>query len=233
MYREARKTFNPFVGCRFNCVYCKPSFQRLMRRQKKRCIKCYMYEPHFHVERLRQTPPRTVGDEFIFLCDCGDVSFMSPQEWELLLEYVEKWSDRIFLIQSKSPICFTKYNFPSNVILGTTIETNKINFNIEGCKYKSYREISNAPLPEERYKAMLKVKHRRKAVTVEPILDFDLDVLVSWILNIKPEFVYVGYDNHNCSLPEPKLEKTLKLIAELESKGMIVRRKTLRKAWYE
>ena len=33
MYAEA-KTWNPFKGCAFDCVYCVPSFQRQAKRQK-------------------------------------------------------------------------------------------------------------------------------------------------------------------------------------------------------
>jgi len=232
MYREAKdKTVNLFVGCKYNCVYCKPSFQKMMKRQKHRCLKCYNYEPHFHPERLKRRPPKTKGKEFIFLCDCGDVSFMTPEQWEMLIEYVEKWNDRTFLIQSKNPLCFAPYSFPENVILGTTIETNWVHFSFS--KYRNYWNISKAPLPVYRCQAMIMLKHPRKAVTVEPILDFDLHVLLTWIVKIWPEFVYVGYDNHKCYLPEPPLQKTLHLIEELEKEGIEVRTKNIRKAWYE
>jgi hypothetical protein len=80
---------------------------------------------------------------------------------------------------------------------------------------------------------MLKLKHPRKEITIEPILQFHLDMLIPCVDAIKPEFIYVGYDNHNCLLPEPKLEETLKLIEELEKHGFEVRRKTVRKAWWE
>jgi hypothetical protein len=77
--------------------------------------------------------------------------------------------------------------------------------------------------------------HPRKYVTIEPIMEFDLDAMVEWIKEINPEFVYVGYNNldsKNFHLPEPPLEKTMKLIAELE-KITEVRLKTIRKAWFD
>jgi hypothetical protein len=63
-------------------------------------------------------------------------------------------------------------------------------------------------------------------------LDFDLHIFLSWIRNIAPKIVYIGYDNHNCKLIEPSITKVLDLISHLEE-FTEVRRKTLRKAWWE
>jgi hypothetical protein len=38
MYADA-KTWNPFKGCRFDCTYCVPSFQRQAKRQMHLCSK--------------------------------------------------------------------------------------------------------------------------------------------------------------------------------------------------
>lgn len=46
--------------------------------------------------------------------------------------------------------------------------------------------------------------------------------------NVKPEFVYVGYDNYYFKLPEPELAKTKQLGAVLEAAGVQVRWKVLR-----
>jgi len=233
MYAENRKTINWFVGCVHNCIYCKPSFQRQMKRQKHNCPRCYHYEPHAHLERLLKSPPKTFGDEFVFFPSSGDIAFASLNELNSSLDYVHKYPSTTFLMQSKDPFCFLlKRNFPNNLILGTTIETNKTLFAKTPSEFKSYQQISNAPILEKRYLAMLHIQHNRKLVTIEPILDFDLEILVLWIKEIEPEIVYVGYDNHNCRLPEPPLAKTKQLIAELQ-KFTEVRTKTLRKAWYE
>ena len=47
MYAQA-KTWNPFKGCEFDCIYCTPSFQRQSKRQKNLCGDCYAYSPHCH-----------------------------------------------------------------------------------------------------------------------------------------------------------------------------------------
>lgn len=232
MYPENRKTLNWFVGCAHDCIYCKPSFQRQMKRQRKNCEKCYRYEPHAHLERLLKPPPKTEGDEFIFFPSSGDPVFATPKEFCSALKYAEKYSDRTFLIQSKNPACFFDYHFPKNVILGTTIETDRIFWLNNPSQFQHYNQISQAPYPTERLNIMLDVRHNPILITIEPILDFCLLAFVDWLKNIHPNIVYVGYDNHNCKLPEPKLAKTDQLIEELE-KFTAVRVKTLRKAWYE
>lgn len=55
MYKLSIKQWNPFVGCKHQCIYCKDSFQlQLKRWAKKNCKKCYDFVPHSHPERLTQ-----------------------------------------------------------------------------------------------------------------------------------------------------------------------------------
>ena len=231
MYPENRKSINWFVGCDHDCVYCKPSFQRQAKRQKNRCPKCFNYEPHAHLERLLKSPPKTSGKDFVFFPSSGDPAYASAQEWRVAISYMEKYPNVTFLVQSKDPICFLPYKFPDNVILGTTTETNILSFNIENCKYEFYGDVSKAVYPIHRLQHLAELNHKRKFVTVEPILSFGVSFSVL-IQTVNPEFVYVGYDNHNCKLPEPSLTETQRLIKELE-KFTEVRVKTLRKAWWE
>jgi len=239
MYKEAKgKTVSPFVGCLHDCVYCDSSFKRQMKRRKKACSDCYNYIPHSHLERIIKgekwvPPPKTEPNEFIFLCDFADVTFAPEDVMQTIIDWTLQYRDRTFLIQSKNPRCFHQYIFPFNVILGTTIETNREVFDTPS-EYLFYRAISKAPLPIMRYRDMVNLMHQRKLITNEPILDFDLDVLVSWIKEIKPEVVYIGYDSHpdKNKLPEPPLWKFDLLKSELE-KFTEVRVKERRKAWWE
>jgi hypothetical protein len=82
---------------------------------------------------------------------------------------------------------------------------------------------------------ILQITHiPKRFISIEPILDFDLDEFLEAIDDITPEFgVAIGYDNYNHHLPEPTLEKTMALIKGLEDAGIKVYRKTLRKAWNE
>jgi len=220
MYRGAR-TWNPAVGCLFNCVYCFPSFHRQLMRQKRRCILCYYYFPHYHPERLKKIP----SSRIVFVCGCGDIAWYSLRYVKKIIDRIKEHNkrrpDKIYYLQSKDP-AFFKYivdDLPENVILLTTIETNRD---------EGYNKISRAPRPSVRFKDFLSIDYPRKAVTIEPIMDFDPPILLSWIKQIKPEFVYIGYNSRpkQVQLPEPPLQKTLKFIEKLE-KITEVRKKDL------
>lgn len=225
---EGVKTWNPYVGCKFDCVYCKPSFQRQAKRRKKWCEKCYSYEPHFHPERLKRVP----NAEVIFACAYGDIAFAHLSWIDDILQTIELHPDKTFYLQTKDPAIFEKlsdfYDLPDNLKLGVTLETDDEIFATPS-EYKRYYQISNAPSPRKRLN--YSIRDLIDYVTIEPILDFSWEFLHE-LRRTKPEFVYIGYDNHNCRLPEPPREKTLKLIEELE-KFTEVRLKTIRKAWWE
>jgi hypothetical protein len=236
MYRENRQTINWFVGCNHRCVYCQPSFQAQMKRQLHNCLKCYNYEPHAHLERLSKPPPKTEGNEFIFFPSSGDPAFATHTQFQTAIDYAEKYQDRLFLIQSKQPQCFLRFDFPQNVMLATTIETDKIIWRDTPSQYTRYLQISKAPYPFQRARTMRQIRKQfpknQIILTAEPILDFHHYGFLDELTSILPDIVYVGYDNHNCKLPEPPLEKTEQFIEKLEQ-FTEVRVKTLRKAWYE
>lgn len=210
MYSDSVKQWNCAVGCNYGCTYCKPSFQAQMRRQIHNCELCGNYIPHFHEERLsnnwikKNLPKKTKGDEFIWVCSSGDIAFY-PGAWiEKIIEKIIEMPNRTFLFQTKNPKTFERFNFPANVILGTTIESNR-----------SYHSISKAPTQFVRYNDFLAIKHPRKIVTIEPIMQFDLAAMVGMMKNITPERVYIGYDTRNCGLVEPRLAQTEALIKGL------------------
>jgi hypothetical protein len=125
-----------------------------------------------------------------------------------------------FLFLTKNPKRFREFVHlcRDNIILGATIESNG-----------SY-DFSRAPPVTERARAMAELSFKRKFVSVEPILDFDLDIFADMIEGIAPIHVSVGYDNWNNHLPEPSLSKTKRLIERL-NEFTEVRERTLREAW--
>jgi len=225
MYPLSIKQWNPFVGCKHNCIYCKPSFQAQLKRwAKTECEKCYNFIPHQHPERLIQKLPKTRYGQFIFVGAAGDMTFCSTEYLLEILTRIGSEPDKTFLIQSKDPKTFNRVKFPDNVILGTTLETNRDNL---------YEGISKAPKPSARYKDFLKVNHPLKMVTIEPVIDFDVDVMVNWVAKINPCMVWLGYDSRSSGLPEPELEKVKSLYWELGTRGFTVILKKIRKTWWE
>ncbi len=216
MYSDSVKQWNVVIGCNFDCIYCKKSFQAQMKRQKpmidkngkkRGCQECYDYKPHFHPERLKDSLPNTTGDQFIWCCSSSDIFFADTVWMELILNKIREYPNRTFFFQTKDPSVFTKYDFPKNVMLGITLETNE---------YPHGYRPSKAPLPWHRYILFKDLKYPRKVITIEPIMEFRYEILLNWIIALKPERVYIGYDTKKNNLPEPSIEKTRKLIDELE-----------------
>lgn len=222
MYQLSAYQWNPFVGCNFGCVYCKNSFQAQLKRwAKKNCQKCYNFEPHEHPERLNQSLPKTGYMQFIFTCSMGDISFCSTAYLEKIVDRIRREPDKTFLIQSKNPKTFARIDWPDNVILGTTLETNC------GGMYK-FHKISKALLPVERYVNFMEIQHPLKMITVEPALDFDVAILRYRIEELKPCMVWIGYDTKKNNLPEPPIEKVQQLHWKLSKLGIPVILKQLR-----
>jgi len=219
MFRVVKGTWNPWVGCIHNCIYCWA--RRQAKRQKHRCELCYQFIPHAHLERLIPS-----GD-LIFVVSMGDL-FCDAVSDEVIQRIIDKVGQRpwqTFLFCTKNPRRYLDFEFPKNCLLGVTIETNRDEL---------VAELSDAPLPSERYKALLELDGKaRKFLSIEPILDFDLEIFFNWIKNINPSICEVGYDNYNNKLPEPSLAKTLKLLELKHKAGFETHEKSLRRAWWE
>jgi hypothetical protein len=215
------KSWNPFVGCKFDCKYCKDSYQKLLRwnGRIRHCPKCVEYEPHTHPERL----DRLASDRVIFVLSNGDISFCDPIFVDEIVEVMRKdrRSNRVFLLQSKNPACFTDLldGLPHNVVLMTTLETNRDS---------KYSEVSKAPLPSQRFRDFLQLAWDRKALVMEPILDFDLNVILEWAKKLKPEAIFIGFESkRKCILPEPSHLKVSDLHKELQGLGLKTYDKTI------
>lgn len=217
MYSDAI-TWNVFVGCEFDCIYCKKSFQAQMRRQIHNCEKCGNYIPHFHSERLYKKLPKTEGDQFIWVGSSGDISFIKDENMELILEKIVTNPNKTFFFQTKNPVWYYKWEFPKNVLLGITLESDIY-----------YPEVSKAPRPHTRAIDFYFVCHPRKVITIEPILKFNSYRLFTWIRDIRPERVYIGYDSKKNNLPEPTYQKVRDFINNL-SKITKVKEKLMREA---
>ena len=136
-----------------------------------------------------------------------------------VLDHCNKYPNNTFVFQTKNPKRFLDFGVvPKNSILGCTIETNR----------DIPKEISVAPCPKERFEAMKELRktlNQRIFITIEPIMDFDVEELASWIVEIKPEFVNIGADSKKHNLPEPSAKKILDLVAAIGKAKIEIREK--------
>ena len=211
-------------GCLHYCTYCwarKLALTKLRNHER--------YRKGF-IPRLNEREFKVRFDEgLVFVTDMGDLfGDFIPSDWIVkVINYIRKFPKTLFLFLTKNPERYFEFLdiMPQNAVLGATIETNRDNIYLE-------HYISRAPLPSRRYEAMKKLEWDKKFISIEPILNFDLEVFTKWIKEINPIIVYVGYDNYNNKLPEPPLKKTLKLIETLSESTLTIK-KTIRPAWYE
>jgi len=197
MYGFVSHTWNVVKGrCGFDCAYC------YMKRFAIRDLS-------FDEKELK----RDLGSgNFIFVGSSTDMWHPEvPHEWIFkVLQHCREFDNR-YLFQSKDPIRFHIYKnlFPENTVLGTTIETNR-----------DTSWISRAPNPRYRADSMDTLKGGltkfEQMVTIEPILDFDLEPFVKLIRLAKPDWVNIGADSGGNGLPEPSRKKVKKLIRRLE-----------------
>ena len=67
-------------------------------------------------------------------------------------------------------------------------------------------------------------------MTIEPVMDFDEDVFLDWLLTIEPEYVWLGLNSRTkqVQLPEPSAGKLKRLVRGLESAGVALKLKEMR-----
>ena len=127
-----------------------------------------------------------------------------PQLWiDKTLEHIGEYSCNNYYIQSKNPIRIyeNRNNLPAIPFwIGTTIESNRDSSVLY-------------PSAVSRASAMTYLcADFNTFITIEPIMDFDLEMFTTIIFNCHPKFVNIGADSGNNHLPEPPKEKILKLI---------------------
>ncbi len=185
-------TWNVIKGkCSHSCSYC------FMRRFPQS-------ELHFDEAELRTD---LGSGNTIFVGSSCDMwaEKISRQQILAILNHCAEYNNH-YLFQTKNPMRFHQgFPFPPDTILGTTIESNRC-----CCDW-----APGAPCAGERYLAMKEII-LPKMVSLEPIMEFDLEVMLRWMQDIKPEFVSIGADSRGCYLPEPSAEKVKALIAGLK-----------------
>lgn len=204
MYSFIDKTRNYLGGeCKHKCSYC---YVNSMKNKFPNLKERYSGE----IRLLDKELLKYEGEgKTIFVQDMGDLFEESvPKEFIIKILNHLKAFDNTYLFQTKNPKRYFEFQdyFPEKSILGTTIETSYDD---------RMKEISKAPLISERRYWMQRLKFARIFLTIEPILNFNLEDFVAIIKDIQPEFVNIGADSKNHNLKEPKKEKVELLINEL------------------
>lgn len=158
---------------------------------------------------------------FIFVgSSCDMFAENIPTQWiKQTLEHCNKFDNK-YLFQTKNPKRLLDFNLPKCVVC-TTIESDKCYSDI----------MRNSPTPYQRtmFMEMLSDCGFETYVTIEPIMDFDLEHMVKMIKRCNPAQVNVGANSGNNNLPEPSKEKVLALISELEKFTIIHKKNNLKR----
>lgn len=206
---QPMRTWNIFTGCDFRCDYC--SARVLAETRLRKTDKYRMgFVPQFHLGELRR---RFKPGEWVFVAYMGDISFANHLQVFSIFDIIAKFPETNFLFCTKKPQIYRDWDYawnkscpwPSNIYFGTTIEST--------WPYTGTR----APNPEDRYLAMSGplLEDKKRFVSIEPVMDFDLDRMTAWMAEIKPAIIEVGADNYHNDLEEPPLAKLKALLRDL------------------
>jgi DNA repair photolyase len=190
-------------------------------------------KPIMHRFGIAQNPPRFDEKElsanlgrgrFIFIgSSCDIFADTIPDVWIwTVINHVRAYDENQYLFQTKNAerfIPFLNVLSAEKDVLCTTIETDQ----------RLPEIMRNAPSPFARAKYMTVIKEQgfRTMVTIEPIMDFNLEFMLFMLKRIGPEQVNIGADTGHNHLPEPPKEKIIDLIAELRKFTRVVEKKNL------
>ena len=137
-----------------------------------------------------------------------------------VLAHCNTWPDNTYVLQSKNPATMLDFwmDFPERTLCGTTLETNR---------EELIRTYSHATRIDSRVYNMRRLAERgtKTFVTIEPVMDFDVEPFANMISICNPFFVNLGADSKGHNLPEPTVDKIMALVAALKERGIELREK--------
>lgn len=213
MYDFITHTWNPIKGeCPHGCTYC---YMKRWGAQKP-----------LHLDEREMRTDLGSGNYIFVGSSCDMWAEEVPLEWLIrIIDKCKEASGNRYLLQTKNPVrlCDERIVLSYNLFtFCTTLETNR-----------DTKAISpGAPSTKERAQAMnmLYDDEVHTMVTVEPIMDFDLEPFTNMIMRCHPAQVNIGADSGRGGLPEPNMEKVKALIFALRDRGIkVVQKKNLLK----
>jgi protein gp37 len=216
MYDWVTHTHSHLAGeCSHHCSYCyvKAMAKRFPNMQKK-------YSGYVRVDDSSLGVDYGQG-KVIFVDHLNDLFAESVDDGMIcqVLNHCLDYPDNQYVLQSKNPMRMLEFmeSIPDDVILGTTIESNRVH----SC-------MGSAPSPFLRAIGMHQlsvVQDYDTFITIEPILDFDVGEFFDMIQYAHPNFVNIGADSKGHGLDEPTYEKIMELYHMLVDAEIEVRKK--------
>lgn len=202
MYKFITHTWNPIRGrCSHNCSYCY---------MKQIGWPVGESDSHFTENCFNVN---LGNNNYIFIGSSIDLFSESiPSEWiSMILDYCNRFKNKYFF-QSKNPrrfLEFIEHPIIKNSTLCTTIESNRC-----------YIEMGNTPSIEERMLIMSKLSNEgfETYITIEPIMDFDLEEMLNIMKTCNPKQINIGVNSNPKRFPisEPDSNKAKELIIKLK-----------------
>jgi len=217
MYNFVDDTANPLSGkCSNQCSYC---YVNKLKKIYPAINKKYSGALGINLKGIKKLKGY---NKYIFVCSMNDL-FADNVPSEMISMVFDSCNDHNrYLFQTKNPIRIYEFSgrLRNNLEFCITIETNRYYEDVMGnCKtpYRRFNdlEIINKHTPDS------------PIITIEPIMDFDLDVFVELLKSANPKQINIGADSGHNNLPEPTKEKTLALISELENFTVVHLKKNL------
>lgn len=211
MYDWVTHTWNVVKGeCYHDCSYC------YMKRWGK------LNPVRFDKKELKTDLGK---GNFIFVgSSCDMFAEDIPGKWIVkVLDYCDRFDNR-YLFQTKNPERFNEFIYNKVIneksVFCTTIESNRW-----------YKDImKNSPSPFDRIASVYDISCAIDTyVTIEPIMDFDLELMIDIIHACNPTQVNIGADSGKNGLPEPSKEKLLQLIEGLQEFTTIAKKSNLKR----
>lgn len=192
MYPFISATWNPIRGeCLHSCIYCYCKNPRFGKQGPLRLVE-------------KELKTNLGKDRFIFIGSSTDMFASNvSREWiRKVMRVCNLYSENKYLFQTKNPDGFWPFEWPKNTIFAVTLETNR-----------DYG-VTKAPNNLDRIDRIFEIETDYPLmISIEPVIDFDLDVFIDVLKRISPAKISIGADSQGHHLPEPKPEKLKELIS--------------------